>query len=239
MPKIFIGIPCGELSRYGMFWNSFQALDLAGLDVMIPQQVWSPYIANNQNILARLMRSSDADYFWLLNDDLVFPRQTLKQLLAHQKDIVIPLVMSHELPCEPLFYAHRTGDDYFHRYIKNGERGLVKGIGAGGGGMLISRKVFDAFPDPWWETHFTVASGNGLPIETTEDLDFCQKAKAAGFDIWCDLDTPVGHITLFNVWPVRKPDGTWTVQLERNGKVVEMPMVELELPPELKELQPA
>jgi hypothetical protein len=217
-PKIFIGLPCGELSRFSLFWGSFHHVDFSGLEVFMPEQYRSAYIDNNQNELARIMHQSDADYFWLLNDDLVFLPDTLKRLVAHGKDLVVPIVLNHDPPLAPLFYEHRIGDEWFTRHIQDGETGLIQGIGAGGGGMLISRAIFDAFPDPWWETHMIREAGIYAPRQSTEDFDFCNKVTAAGFDIWCDLDCRVGHLTVFTVWPIRREDGTWAASIERNGQ---------------------
>lgn len=225
-PKVYIATPCGYLARYSLFYQSRDELDFTGLEVLTPQHWWSPYISNNQNELARRFLRTNAEYFWLLNDDLVMPPNTLRQLVSREKDVVVPLVMDHEPPLQPLFYDRREGDRYWYRFIKPGESGLVQGIASGGGGMLIHRRVFEALKDPWWDNHMMPAS-NGYPArQTTEDFDFCEKVIAAGFNIWCDLDAPVGHITPFVVMPSRLKDGSWKTVLERNGQYIAMPMAE-------------
>lgn len=225
--RVFIGLPCGELSRFSGFWRSREALDLTGLEVQAGQ-AQGLYIDNNQNIAVRNMMKLEEetgkrfDYFWLLNDDMMIPPDTLQKLIKHQKDVVVPLLVGHEIPHEPLFYDYREGDDYRHKFLEPGDRGLVRGVGSGGGGMLIARHVFDAIPDPWWENHM-VYSGGRPPIKSTEDFDFCRKVEDAGFEIWCDLDCPIGHGTIFNVWPVRLHDGSWGTSYERHGKHVIIP----------------
>lgn len=219
--RVFVALPCGELSRFSAFWKCREGLDLEGLQVQAAM-VNGLYIDNNQNIAAREMLKQDFDYYWLLNDDLLLPPKTLKQLLSHKKDVVVPLVLGHEVPNEPLFYDKRDGSVYHHRYLEPGDHGLVPGLGSGGGGMLISRRVLEAIADPWWETSI-VHDDKGIPGRSTEDLDFCRKVENAGFEIWCDLDCPVGHLTIFTVWPIRQPDGTWTTSLERHGKHVLLP----------------
>ncbi len=221
--KIFIGLPCGELARFSSFWQSREGLDLTGFQVR-SAQAQGLYIENNQNILARNMMEHDFDYFWLLNDDMIIPTDTLQKLVKRGKDVVTPLLVGHDIPHEPLFYTARDDDNYFHLYLEPGQRGLVRGLGSGGGGMLISRRVFEAFPDPWWERHIVrVQAEHSVFVSSTEDLDFCRKIEDAGFEMWCDLDCPIGHTILMNVWPVRLADGSWGTSYERRGKHVIIP----------------
>ena len=228
--KVFIALPCGETARYSSFWQSRLDLDLEGIEALSGQSQ-GLYIDFNQNGLVRIMKDAEKtfgrfDYFWLLNDDMIIPRPTLKQLIAADKDIVVPIMVQHDIPFDTLFFDYRQDDGlYHHKYLEKWQRGLVRGLAAGGGGMLIKRAVFDAFPDPWWETHWAYPKpgDQGFPTRSTEDFDFCKKAEDAGFEVWCDLDCPVGHQTMFTLWPVRQPDGTWTTSLERRGKHVVIP----------------
>jgi hypothetical protein len=218
--RIFIGLPCGEFSRYAAHWLSRGGLNCEGIEVQ-SAQVHGLYIDQNQNMLVREMIKLEEvygrrfDYFWLLNDDMIIPPYTLKELISWKKDIIVPLLVKHDMPFEPLFYDYREPDgQYHHMFLEPFMRGCVQGVGSGGGGMLIKREVFDAMTDPWWETHWTDTKP---PVRSTEDLDFCEKAINAGFTIWCDLDAPVGHLTTFTNWPLRLPDGTWATGIERHG----------------------
>ncbi len=229
--KVFIALPCGEIARYGSHWQSRLDLDLDGIQVLSGQGQ-GLYIDYNQNGLVRQMLEKEKqfglrfDYFWLLNDDMTMPRNTLKKLIAADKDIVCPIMVMHDIPFDTLFFDTRLADGvYHHKYLEAGDRGLIQGLAAGGGGMLIKREVFDAFQDPWWETHwdFPKPGEAGWPTRSTEDFDFCMKAEAAGFEIWCDLDCPVGHTTIFTVWPCRLADGSWGTSIERRGKHIVIP----------------
>jgi hypothetical protein len=73
---------------------------------------------------------------------------------------------------------------------------------AGTGGMLIAAHVLRALPDPWFEFEkFGDAKGG-------EDAWFTLCAKRAGFRVWCDLDTHIGHLTTAALWP--SPD--WALE---------------------------
>lgn len=53
------------------------------------------------------------------------------------------------------------------------------------GCMLISRRVFEALPDPWFRCWEGTAGG--------EDFDFCEDARRAGFEVWGDFSVQCGH----------------------------------------------
>lgn len=229
--KVFIALPTGELARYNGFWQSRLELDLTGIEIL-PGLSQGLYIDFLQNSAVRMMVKKEQelgirfDYLWLLNDDMMMPPQTLRKLIEADKDVVCPIMVQHDVPFDTLFFDYRQDDGlYHHKYLEKGQRGLVRGLAAGGGGMLIKRHVFDAFPDPWWETHWNYPKPgqDGFPTRSTEDFDFCRKVEDAGFQIWCDLDCPVGHQTLFTLWPVRQSDGTWTTSIERRGAHISIP----------------
>src|SRR5689334_16187326 len=201
MIKVFAAIPCGELARYSEFWRAFNGLQVPDGVTLMTEQCRSPYIANNQNMLARVFLQSDADYYWLINDDQIYPMNTLARLLSYQKDVIVPLCLRHDIPMEPLIYDRvdpECSDSFYYHYLKKDDPKLLEVVGSGGGGMLIHRRVFEAIPDPWWETHTAYVPGQP-PTQSTEDLDFCTKVREAGFKIWCATDVPVGHQTLFVV----------------------------------------
>ena len=226
MTKVFIATPCGELSRYSTFWRSLVGLELPQGVSICPEseQCRSPYIQNNQNILARLFLKTDADYFWLVNDDQLYPPRILAQLISHRKEVVVPLCLRHDYPWEPLIYdrIEEDGETFHYRYLARSDIGLIPIVASGGGGMLIHRRVLASIPDPWWETHTAYPQGMP-PTQTTEDLDFCRKVTRAGFDMWCDTAAWVGHITLFDVWPFRQPDGTWVTVISRGEHQIAVP----------------
>ena len=50
------------------------------------------------------------------------------------------------------------------------------------GGMLIRRRVLEGMERPYFAA------------ELSHDVDFCVKAREAGFEVYCDLDLPMAHI---------------------------------------------
>lgn len=243
--KVFIAVPCSEIGRYPKFWTllnsvhrpsplygalQFEEFTKATEGTYL-EACASPYIANNQNTLARQFMKSGADYFWLTNDDQLYMPDTLARLLSHRKDVIVPICLGHDFPCEPLIFDRLgdTPDSYLHRYLRPNDHLIGSLIATGGGGMLIHRRVMEKIGDPWWDTHMAYLPHTD-PMQSTEDIDFCKKVLDAGFEIWCDTDCAVGHITIFDVWPARQQDGTWATMIKRNHDYVTIPAVREVLP---------
>ena len=218
--RVFIAIPQHELSRYTAFETNLDRVICPPFTVK--QRLCSIYIANNQNALARMFMASDFDWFWLLNDDQIYPPDTLLRLLAHQKDIVVPLCIEKNGPHPPLIYEHSSPGLKAYRFLKRHERGLIPVGAAGGGGMLIHRRVFEAIPDPWW----TVTTGQteaGAWEQSSEDFDFCDRVADAGFQLFCDLETSVIHLAHYGLRAMRDESGEWRTVLLRESEEIVIP----------------
>ncbi len=227
MTKVFFATPTAELGRFPKFWLSLQHLILPEGVTVDPASnaVAGAYTSNNQNALARMFMASDADYFWLLNDDQIYPPQTLARLLAYNKDVIVPLCLRHDLPCEPLIFDRidpDCPDNYFYHFLQKDDPELLPIVSAGGGGALIHRRVLEAIPDPWWETH-TVHAPGWLPVQSTEDHDFFKKVRETGFQLWAAMEVSVFHETIFSLAPARTPEGEWVTVIQRNDRQFAIP----------------
>jgi hypothetical protein len=114
-----------------------------------------------------------ADYTLWLDSDMEFPPETLGQLLSHDKDVVGASYLRRGEPNDLLGVPEEgaiqtTGLARFRR--------LPAGI------MLVKRGVFDKVGR--WQVHEDPDPSKCLG----EDVIFCEKAREAGFEIWCDLD---------------------------------------------------
>lgn len=222
--KVFIAIPQGELGRYSDFDASLD-------NVLLPRHIvkkrlFGIYIAGLQNELARIFLASDCDWFWLLNDDQPYPRTTLVQLLAAKKDIVVPLALEKAIPHWPLIYDDHEPDQpgmFKHRYLRRGETGLIRIYAAGGGGMLVHRRVFETIPEPWWTVTTRIAETKKFE-QSSEDFDFAMRVKSAGIEMWCDLDIHVVHIAHYGLRPaVEEGTGEWRTVLIRGDEQIVIP----------------
>lgn len=213
-----IGVIAQETSRFSYFAQSLSAVDRPDGTSVYWHLGWD--VAENTNMVVDEMIRRDADWLWLLNDDHAFSPDTLTKLLAHNLPMVVPLYLQRNPPYKPtcgvideLLRGTRAGDPIPRKALPLGaclDRGLVPIDFAGGAGMLIRREVFDKVPRPWFE------SGKLTPGQLNEDFYFCDKVKAAGVEIFCDVGVHLGHCQTSVIWPVPEPDG-WTFAFSFTG----------------------
>jgi len=194
-----IGVPCSDTGRYSAFADSLANLDKQGATVLFAISTWR-HKARNQ--LVRWMLESESEWLLMVDDDHVFAPDLLTRLLSHDKDIVAALCLRRDEPYSPFCFSEIGEDGRFLALdlAAHESGGLVRVATVGTGAILIRRAVLEHLSEPW----FRVTSDSG------EDMLFCQDAAAAGFEIHCDLDTCVGHLTTAVVWPARIPEG-WKV----------------------------
>jgi hypothetical protein len=204
-----IGVLSGDLTRYSDFV-------LALMHQTLPpgsKMVWTrgADVVGNMN---QMVRGMVGEWLWILGDDHVFDGNLLQRLLVHDVDVVVPLCLKRLPPYDPVVYSHQNEDGLYVGYTDLPAHGLVPVHAAGSAGMLVKRYVFDALTEPMFESH------GGL----NEDLTFCAKVREAGFQIWCDVDSTIGHIGQVSVWPKwHEGEGEWQIMLHLgNGEIMPM-----------------
>ncbi len=207
-----IGIPCNESARFSETYASIMGMRLPadwtnlpdGTSRMPVLQCRYASLAHSLNYIADIFMQTGYEWLFLLNDDHIFPPDTLLKLLAHDKDFVTGVYVKKQVPYSPVLYDRIEDGKLIQKQFKTGESGLIPIVGCGDGCLLIRRSVFEAIPRPWWE----MATGDS-PDLITQDLIFCQKVRDARIEMWADLDTTVAHIALTPIQPARTPTGEW------------------------------
>lgn len=214
-----IVLPVSDLMRYSEFF--IDILNLLGDGGAPAGTITSVHrsgsVVENINLSLRGM-GEDHEWAWIMGDDHRFEPGMLKQLLAHEVDIVVPLCVRRTPPFtlvimkeEKTFHDERLGRDY-PGYVpyQMGEvpNELFTCVGAGSAGMLIKRRVLDEMGFPWFE------SSDGVYLN--EDLEFCRKARAAGFEIHVDPYAYLGHIGQMMIWPSRY-EGQLVLKIDHGG----------------------
>ncbi len=145
----------------------------------------SSIVAEARNRCVALAREHAADVLLFVDSDMVFPRTTLRQLLDQDKDIVGATYPRRVAPHSVLGAALPGG-----RVEREGA--LVEMRHLPTGCLMIRMKVFDALKG----LGFRFLSDPETGVITGEDYDFCDRARAAGFSVWCDtaLSFEIGHI---------------------------------------------
>jgi hypothetical protein len=187
-PTIAVGVPCGDLV------HTWFALDLAMLVRQgIPEgnrialiRGSSSIIVQARNNVVAAAQSAGAQWLMFLDSDMRFPFDILRRLRAHDKDIVGCAYKRRTPPYETM------GRPLVDRKIEVDE-GLVAMRHLPLGVMLIRMSVFDRLTKPYFRIPFVEGEDN-----YGEDLDFCNRAREAGFQVWCDVSASneIGHLGL-------------------------------------------
>lgn len=130
-----------------------------------------------------------------------------------QKDFDYLLMMDHDNPCikNPLDLIDYRKDIIFcptptlvDKKLRVNTAPLQKPVGlykvqkAGTGCVLISRKALETIPKPLFK--FKLDKEGMLKIG--EDIDFCNKAKKAGFELYAHADYQCRHFYEVDMWDI-------------------------------------
>ena len=137
--------------------------------------------AENRNYIISQAQKAKCTHVLMVDDDMVFPPDTLTKLIESGKEVIGVNANSRMLPLKTT--VEPLNDDPFPEAIFQ-----VKAVG--GGVLLIDMKVFEAIDQPW----FDVETFDFGMTKMGEDSWFCRKATQAGFGIWCDNTIEIGHI---------------------------------------------
>ena len=141
-------------------------------------------IAPKRNECVRwVLEESEFEWLLFIDSDMTPPPNLALRLLEHHVDIVSALYFARRPPHMTCAGFERSGSLDMD-FAADG--GLEKVDYVGAGALLIQRHVLQTVYPPWF--------GEPTP-GVDDDLYFCQKARAAGFDIHVDTSLCVGHMT--------------------------------------------
>jgi cellulose synthase/poly-beta-1,6-N-acetylglucosamine synthase-like glycosyltransferase len=147
-------------------------------------------IFDQRNSLVKTALEIKADYLLFVDADMRFPKDTLKILMAHDKDIIGVNATTRSEPVKPTAKNFIVNEDQSVDWLpiySNARSGIEKADGIGCGVMLVKTKVFKEMEEPYF--YFEQLGNNKI---LGEDIYFCIKAKDAGFDTWVDHDLSKG-----------------------------------------------
>jgi len=200
-----VGIVADSTARYTEFTEC-----LLGLTTRMPVNTQVRFKVGPDRGVSRDWLVADSlergsEWIMFLDDDHSFSPNLLMQLLSHEEPIVASLYLLRQPPFWPIAYESKSEDGLYTALDLKGceGSGLVPVVAAGTGGMLIRSEVFYEMKPPWF-LHTD---------QHSEDLYFCDKAVAAGFPIFVDLEARLGHITPVNVVPSYHSDAGWLATL--------------------------
>lgn len=202
---ILVGIIANDAARFSLFASCVTQLDTTGLDAEIEWLIGGDW-CGARNTLARMMLDRSCSHLWFMDDDHAFAPDLLQRLAAHDVAMVNPLCLARIAPFPFVTYTQKVAENQYTIDTDSlPPTGLVELQAGGCAGMLIRRDVLEAIPEPWFEY-----------TDRSEDIVFCEKAKAAGFTIYGDTAARLGHITTAVVYPDLTEDG-WMTRLKIGG----------------------
>jgi hypothetical protein len=211
-PRICIGVPTGEMARQAVFYDYLS-------DLITPENTrksmchgHSP--ARGRNLIIADALKNDCTHILFIDDDVAFRPQALMQLLAHNVDMVTGLYTMRTWPHQPIIFdrAFENGA-VMHSFLNDGRSGLQKIVASGLGFCLINTKVFRGMEPPW------ITLGELEKDHWCDDIAFFRRANMAGFELYCDLECPIGHMATVILWPHRI-NGVWHTALDTSGRNV-------------------
>ena len=145
--------------------------------------------AENRNYCVFNALRAGCSHILFVDDDMVFPPDTLERLLNHDKDIIGTVYNSRMFPPTPTI-ALEDGSK-----IKDGDKlePLIKCSYVGTGVMLIKLDIFKTIEKPWFHIQ---KHENGYTL-FSDDCYFCKQVIKQGYEVWCDTTIKVGHLGLF------------------------------------------
>lgn len=155
---------------------------------------------------------NNATHLLFVDDDNPIPPDTLEKMLEDNKDIIIAPILTRNPNKEGkhtlcAFYAEAVGKETIYYPIEKfkDEGPLHKIDGGGTGCMLIKievlKKLNGIYKDRIFERTRTIFKkpitvNNKVYTERTmsEDMEFCERAIKAGFEVWLDDRIRPAHI---------------------------------------------
>jgi hypothetical protein len=191
-PRICIGIPQPEMTNHWFQDCLLQLLFVSAQELEICRyNAVGSGISRNRNKLVEHAKEMKATHLLQIDADSVFPSDSLKRLLVHDKDIIGATTSAR---------AGTVGQPMCRPCDPEDKSDVISVSLIGMNFMLIKMEVFDKLRLPYYADppRYLVEKDPdpSLPELIAEDEYFCMTARKAGFDVLCDmkLSKELGHI---------------------------------------------
>lgn len=197
-PSIMIAVPAMEMVNAEFAQHLAMAcahMVANGIKINCAFNIGSVITIARRN-LTDIFLKSDFDYIWWVDSDMKFPIDAPLRLLKRNKDIVGVNYRRRRFP-NPNFTGMNGKPGAYTEFQTNDNSPAMEMIDVlPHGCVLVKRHVYEKISQPHYLQEYIV----DLNMEIGEDIYFCQKAKAAGFEVWCDqeLSREVAHIGIFH-----------------------------------------
>lgn len=158
-----------------------------------------------RNLMVERALEKPFTHLFMLDADMIYPRDALYRLVCHDVGIVSGLSCRRLPPHELIYYKLKEGEDWeFLQVLPKFPFGLQRVDALGGAGTLIKTDVLRDITPP----HFSLEMFTPDGLRVGEDIYFSKKATKAGYPLFCDLGVVYSHMTTVGVKPCFE-DGRW------------------------------
>lgn len=166
-----------------------------------------------RNAIVDMAIKNNCTHVLFVDDDNPIPPDTLVKFLEDDKDIVIAPILARNAGADGkhklcAFYSNEVGGQTLYKEIDEfRDDGFLHKIDAGGTGcMLIKIEVLKKLDEIYkgrmfertrlvFDKPVTVDGVEYLERTMSEDVEFCERAVKAGFELWLDSRIRPMHIT--------------------------------------------
>lgn len=148
--------------------------------------------------------SSDVDYVFFLDADMIYPHDSLVTLLSHDKEVVQGFYVTRRLPTLPVHFNTIKLDGHLAEESNRvfPEHGLVEQAAGGFGGVLVRRDVLEKMQFPYFKLYFDEQETGKVLLG--EDIYFFLQLEKLGIKAWLDCDLHFGHLINGAMYPDKK-----------------------------------
>ena len=197
-PSVMIAVPAMEMVNAEFAQHlamSCANLVAHGIRINMAFNIGSVITIARRNLVDIFLKS-DFDHIFWVDSDMKFPIDAPIRLLARNKDIVGANYRRRRFP-NPNFTGMSGSAGKFTEFKTTDNSPAMELIDVLPHGLvMVKRAVYEKVAQPHYIQEFIP----DLNLEIGEDIYFCQKAIAAGYEVWCDqeLSREVSHIGIFH-----------------------------------------
>ena len=211
-PSIFIAMPCYDSVKINTMLSIFQLIQKLGqskVEVGI-NTMKSPLIHQARNYLTSVFLTTEYTHLLFIDSDVQFQPEAVMRMLVSDKDVVCTPYRVKNEQVDKSIYTVKVPDPKVVPILPGG---LVEIEAGPTGRMLIHRRVFKKIilsrPDlkiknranealvqtekshGFYYNFFDFAFEDGYT--SGEDVSFCKLARANGFKLYANTESPTGH----------------------------------------------
>ena len=188
MAKVLLGVPSGGSVKSKTMLTIISILVQSTHEITLVEREGA-LGPDNRNHLARLAVEGGFAYLFLVDADMSFPGDTLNRLIAHGKELVGAAYNFRGFPlCTVVKLRDEMGRVYSPGQLPSDT--LFPCYAIGSGCKLVTTTALLKMPKPW----FALGFGQDGMLAISDDVWFCNQARAVGIQTWCDPTIKAGHL---------------------------------------------